>query len=89
MSTEKEQIELGETSPVQAKLEEGEDMIDEKKLLRKLDWHLVPGLTVLFLLSFLDRSNGTSSLSLPCPCPQLIFFQSEMRVSRVSPQTHT
>ena len=32
--------------------------ISEKALLRKLDIRLLPGLTVLYLLSFLDRSNG-------------------------------
>ena len=31
--------------------------INEKKLLRKLDLHLLPGVCVLYLLSFLDRSN--------------------------------
>ncbi|CAG8949015.1 hypothetical protein HYFRA_00002143 [Hymenoscyphus fraxineus] len=31
--------------------------ISEKALLRKLDWKLLPGLTLLYLLSFLDRSN--------------------------------
>jgi hypothetical protein len=29
----------------------------EKKLVRKLDWKLVPWLTLLYLISFLDRSN--------------------------------
>jgi len=29
----------------------------ERKLLNKLDWHLLPGVCVLYLLSFLDRSN--------------------------------
>lgn len=32
--------------------------INEKKLLRKLDLKLLPPLTLLYLLSFLDRSNG-------------------------------
>lgn len=32
--------------------------INEKALLRKLDWKLLPPLTLLYLLSFLDRSNG-------------------------------
>ena len=32
--------------------------VDETKLLRKLDVHLLPALTLLYLLSFLDRSNG-------------------------------
>ncbi len=27
----------------------------EKKILRKLDWHLLPVTTMLFLLSFIDR----------------------------------
>ncbi|SMQ48705.1 unnamed protein product [Zymoseptoria tritici ST99CH_3D7] len=31
--------------------------INEKKLLRKLDVHLLPGVCALYLLSFLDRSN--------------------------------
>ncbi|GAA6008033.1 hypothetical protein JCM11491_006584 [Sporobolomyces phaffii] len=30
---------------------------EEKALVRKLDWALIPGLTFLYLLSFLDRSN--------------------------------
>ena len=87
MSKEKEQFTFDETGPVQA-IEEGGDTIDEKKLLRKIDRHLIPGLTVLFLLSFLDRSNGSPSL-LASPCLQLTFFQLEMLVSRVSPQIHT
>ncbi|KAJ3550419.1 hypothetical protein NM688_g5080 [Phlebia brevispora] len=31
--------------------------IDERKLLRKLDWWLVPWLSFLYLLSFLDRTS--------------------------------
>ena len=31
--------------------------IDEAKLLRKLDWWLVPWLSFLYLLSFLDRTS--------------------------------
>jgi len=31
--------------------------INEKALLRKLDSRLLPPLTILYLLSFLDRSN--------------------------------
>ena len=34
--------------------------INEKALLRKLDFKLLPPLTLLYLLSFLDRSNSTS-----------------------------
>ena len=32
--------------------------IEEKKLLWKLDAHLLPAVIILYLLSFLDRSNG-------------------------------
>lgn len=39
----------------------GEDVntsnVDEEATLRKMDWHLIPMLAVLYLLSFLDRSN--------------------------------
>ena len=35
--------------------------INEKALLRKLDRRLLPPLTLLYLLSFLDRSNGVSA----------------------------
>lgn len=31
--------------------------IDEKKLLRKMDLRLIPMLTLLYLLSFIDRGN--------------------------------
>lgn len=44
----------GETSD--AELEQ----INEKALLRKLDWQLLPAVGILYLLSFLDRSNGKS-----------------------------
>jgi len=33
--------------------------IDEKRLLQKLDLRLLPAVSILYLLSFLDRSNGT------------------------------
>ncbi|KAL6310044.1 MFS general substrate transporter [Sparassis latifolia] len=31
--------------------------IDERKLLRRIDWHVVPWLAVLYLLNFLDRGS--------------------------------
>lgn len=31
--------------------------IDERRVLRKIDWHVVPWLAVLYLLNFLDRGN--------------------------------
>jgi hypothetical protein len=42
-------------------IEDEELVVDrkyEKALVRKLDFHLLPVLTLLYLLSFLDRSNG-------------------------------
>jgi hypothetical protein len=36
--------------------------INEKALVRKLDFKLLPPLTLLYLLSFLDRSNSMSPL---------------------------
>ncbi|KAK8128676.1 hypothetical protein PG984_009784 [Apiospora sp. TS-2023a] len=35
----------------------GDAPVNEKKLLRKLDYNLLPAVGVLYLLSFLDRSN--------------------------------
>lgn len=32
--------------------------INEKSFVRRLDWKLLPALTLLYLLSFLDRSNS-------------------------------
>jgi hypothetical protein len=34
------------------------DGINERSLLRKLDRNLLPAVGILYLLSFLDRSNG-------------------------------
>lgn len=32
-------------------------VIDEKKLMRKIDFKLIPWLSLLYLISFLDRTN--------------------------------
>lgn len=38
--------------------------IDERKLIRRIDWHVVPWLAVLYLLNFLDRGNiGNAKVS--------------------------
>lgn len=37
---------------------EGVGEVNEKALLRKIDWKLLPAVGILYLLSFLDRSNG-------------------------------
>lgn len=34
---------------------EGGDM-DDRKLLRKLDWHILPPLILLYLFNYLDRT---------------------------------
>jgi len=31
--------------------------VDEAKLIRKIDWRLIPWLSFLYLLSFLDRTS--------------------------------
>lgn len=47
--------------------EEGTDeFVNEKALIRKLDWRLIPSVTILYLLSFLDRANGEAVRSY-CP----------------------
>ncbi|KAL1743407.1 major facilitator superfamily domain-containing protein [Schizophyllum fasciatum] len=33
------------------------DAVEHQRILRKIDWHLLPFVSVLYLLSFLDRSN--------------------------------
>lgn len=45
-------------SPTASTLADEHNGINEKALLRKLDMRLLPPLTILYLLSFLDRSNG-------------------------------
>ena len=58
--------------------------INERALLRKLDRTLLPAVTLLYLLSFLDRSNGMTLL--PHHALSLFAFltlsQWPMRVSR-------
>lgn len=39
--------------------------INEKKLLRTLDLRLLPAVSILYFLSFLDRSNGESRCANP------------------------
>lgn len=53
-----EQKDEKSTSPAASTLAaENQVNINEKALLRKLDLRLLPPLTILYLLSFLDRSN--------------------------------
>lgn len=43
-----------------SELERNTSQVNEKWLLRKLDARLLPAVGILYLLSFLDRSNGKS-----------------------------
>ncbi|KAK6438007.1 hypothetical protein LTR95_005795 [Oleoguttula sp. CCFEE 5521] len=55
---ELDNAEKREPSPSSASSElEASHGITEKHLMRKLDRHLLPGVCILYLLSFLDRSN--------------------------------
>lgn len=62
--SDKEHIEKGSLDALGAGSSSDEESFEnphglsEKKVLRKLDWKLLPPLTLLYLLSFLDRSNG-------------------------------
>ncbi|GKZ26503.1 hypothetical protein AbraIFM66951_002584 [Aspergillus brasiliensis] len=60
MNTEKPSKRRNETQPVcrDAHHVEGNlEHINERKLLRKMDLHIMPMLTLLYLFSFLDRGN--------------------------------
>ena len=61
VSDEKEAVQID--PPVDASPEASLTGINERALLRKLDFKLLPALTLLYLLSFLDRSNGETSWS--------------------------
>ena len=48
---------LGEKDAYRADASLEASGIDEKKLMRKVDWHVIPWLALLYLLNFLDRGN--------------------------------
>ena len=62
MAPEKTDLEAerpgGPTLSSDTELEGVSSSINETALLRKLDLRLLPAVSVLYLLSFLDRSNG-------------------------------
>jgi len=58
MASEKNDAPAASTSSV-SDVEIVPGAINEKKLLRTLDLRLLPAVSILYLLSFLDRSNGT------------------------------
>lgn len=54
-----EKVELTEVHAVHSP-DEPLMSINEKRLMRKIDLHIVPIMTVLYLLSFIDRANIVS-----------------------------
>lgn len=52
--------------------------INEGALVRKLDFRLLPAVGVLYLLSFLDRSNGELML-LPAVCSLWLSISADVR----------
>lgn len=46
--------------------------VDERKLIRRIDWHIVPWVAVLYLLNFLDRGNiGNAKVGLSYRSPRV------------------
>lgn len=65
-TTEKHDAPPGASNSSDSDVEVLSGSINEKSLLRKLDLRLLPAVSILYLLSFLDRSNGTYvSFALP------------------------
>ena len=63
--------------------------INESALLRKLDRTLLPAVTLLYLLSFLDRSNGMSLVSYKyVRISHLIFLVGNARVEGLVEDLH-
>ena len=44
----------------EAGIDEESRTVNERALIRKIDLRLLPAVTILYLLSFLDRANGES-----------------------------
>ena len=59
MTKDTKEVSSGELSD--GNISVAENGINEKALLRKIDGHLLPAVGILYLLSFLDRSNGARS----------------------------
>lgn len=53
IDTEKPEVAVSEETI--DSLEMSIDLVEEKKLLRKLDWHILPILWILYLCAFIDR----------------------------------
>ena len=62
--------------------------VDERKLLRKIDFALIPWLSLLYLLSFLDRSSiGKWALVLPISrrCELTFFYSAKVDMKTTRP----
>jgi len=59
VSDEKGNVEMVDEKLKRVTYGEGVDLshIDEKKLIRKMDWFLIPWLSFLYFLAFLDRTS--------------------------------
>lgn len=59
MADDKKAAQAPSSSPEESDIDNGDHpTINEKRLLRKIDLRLLPAVGILYLLSFLDRSNG-------------------------------
>lgn len=56
-------IELAEGENV--RMNDAEDSKEAKRVLRKVDWRLIPLLTLLYIMCFIDRSNSEFEKSFP------------------------
>lgn len=64
--------------------------INEKALLRKLDYRLLPPLTILYLLSFLDRSNvGNARLEGMTDDVNMCTFETHCPYNEAKQATHS
>lgn len=53
-------------SPVETESAEVLPMVDkatEKKIIRKLDWHIVPMVMWIYLMNFMDRGKSASPMT--------------------------
>ena len=87
MSEEKLPVESDETSPVEAR-GQSVGVINERKLLRKIDLRILPGLGVLLLLSFLDQGNGILFPSFPSLASAHFFSVGNARIEGLLADTH-
>lgn len=93
MSTDDKVIDSpsGETSPPEGGSDiDQHESVNEKALLRKLDAQLLPAVGILYLLSFLDRSNGKFfSPNEETHIGRVLTRKSVMRASRAFSKTST